>query len=823
VKVFLKYISKSMLEKKGRFFLLLFSIAISAALLVASTGMVDIIIDSFSGEAAKVADVTIVSKADDPYLKESDLNTTGLKDLTYELQTTGVKNEDDKIKYVGLHGRKSYDGAMVEGNTEFLSHTETEIQPSCILSKRIADELGLKLDDNLKLFLAGEEIAFRIRAISANENLFYGDTKTQYSILVPYEYMNQKLQADGGYNAVLANVEEGTSADFVKSFNEAHKDMEAIDHMSTVVVDSSLNIGLYSMMAIVVIVSCIIIHGVFKLIMTERLSVIGTFMSQGATKKKVERIVLLEGLLYGALGGIVGCAIGEVLLFAIGRMTSPLADYGIYNEFKINFTFIAIGIIFAIVLSVASAYFPVRSVRKLEVKDVILNRAVQKRSNRLVKPVIGAILMSFSVLVFFLNNSNINITAPLAFLCAYIGIVLLIPTVVKWAAGLLAGVFKGNATIFLALNNIRSSKLLRNNIVLIVVSLGSVLMIGSFGTSMTKLVKDAYEKMAYDYDINAIMPIDPNHATTDMIIEKLETTDGIVKESISPEYYAEAKVDGEPAVATGVDPEAYEALLDGYFNFVSNEGYQDFMKAEGNVVVLTSKVADKIEKKTGDTVTLDVNSHEVPFRVIGVYDGKAYNNGLSILINQEVMKQEFNIKEASNVYFRVSGDPAKVENSIKSYLASLGSTYMTRDEEAKQNDENNQQLVTLFEIISYLAMIIASIGVFNNITICFLQRKKELAVMASVGMNSGGRKRLILTESAVCVVFSILIATPFAFLLADLMTGFCYFIGIAMDVFFNWSAVPMYAAVISGIIFIASLSTMHKSRKLSIVQELKYE
>ena len=47
VRVFLKYISKNMFEKKGRFFLLLFSIAVSAALLVACTGMVDLITDQF--------------------------------------------------------------------------------------------------------------------------------------------------------------------------------------------------------------------------------------------------------------------------------------------------------------------------------------------------------------------------------------------------------------------------------------------------------------------------------------------------------------------------------------------------------------------------------------------------------------------------------------------------------------------------------------------------------------------------------------------------------------------------------------------------------
>ena len=45
--------------------------------------------------------------------------------------------------------------------------------------------------------------------------------------------------------------------------------------------------------------------------------------------------------------------------------------------------------------------------------------------------------------------------------------------------------------ITLALNNIRSSKLLRNNIVLIVISLSSVLMIASFGTKLVQAVQSS--------------------------------------------------------------------------------------------------------------------------------------------------------------------------------------------------------------------------------------------------------------------------------------------------------------------------------------------
>ena len=824
--IFLKYVSKNMFEKKGRFCLLIFSIAISAALLVASLGMVKVIKDTMfeAYEAGIATDISIVSKTDDPYMDKDDIDTAELKDVTYELQTTGVINKNDKIKYVNIHGKSSYEGAVLDGNTDFLNEKESD-DPTCALSMRIAEEMNLKVGDTLKLFLAGEEVSFKITAITANEDIFYSDVATQFNLLVPYEYLNEKLDAEDGYNVIYANVSGESVESFVEDYNEANADIKAIDMKSNIDMESSVSTGLYFMLAIVVIVSSIIIYGVFKLILAERLTVIGTFMSQGATKNKIERIILMEGFLYGLIGGAVGCVIGEVVLYYLGRFTSPLAEYGIYNEFHIMPAYLVAGMIFAIVLSVLSAFFPVRSVRKLEVKDVILNRAEIKRGKTAVKVVSGLLLIGFSIAVYFINDSVINVTAPIAFAAAYAGVVLIVPVVIKGLTSLLCKVFENNTTLYLTLNNLRSSKLLKNNIVLIVVSFSSVLMISSFGTSMTKLVVEAYQNMRYDFSIQGIMECDPNHSTTDMIIEKLEETEGVEKDSIAPMYFVSAKADDIGAVVTGVEVDSFVKCFDKYFDFNKNYSkvIQAFKDGDDHSLVLTTKVADQLDKGVGDKVKIEIDSQEVELEVVGIYNGKAFNNGSSILVKKELLINEFKIKEATNIYVSASGDNAKVEKAIKPYLASLGTTYSTKAEDTKHNDEQNQMIVKLLSVFSYLAMIIASIGVFNNITISFLQRKREMAVMASVGMNKGKRKGMILAESMMSVVFSILISIPFTVLLADLMTGFCAFIGIDMHVLFDWSSVLIYSPVIAVIIFIASLSTMSKSRKLSIVQELKYE
>ncbi len=830
MKVFLKYISKNMFEKKGRLCLLIFSIAMSTALLVASTGLVKLIFDSFTKpyEQAQVSEIAITSATDDPFIDTAKLDTTDLKDLDLQIQIVGVMNENDKISYVQIHGKDAFDGKLDSGTNDFLTSYTEGSEPSCIISKRIADELGLETGSMIRIFLQGEDIVLKVKAVAVNDKLFYADTKNSFHMVVPYEYLNTRLDAGGKYNYIGANLTSGTAKKFVKAFNESQTDYTAYLLSAELEADASVTALLYAMMAIVVIVSAIIIHGVFKLIMTERLTVIGTFMSQGATKKKIEHMVLLEGLLYSVIGGIVGCVLGEVLLYFIGRLVSPLADYGVYAPFNIEPLHIVLGMVFAAVLSVLSAYTPVRSIRKYEVKDVILNRVEPKQKKKIAKLIVGIILLGFSIGVHVIIGKDEDPLTAVAMLTSFISIILLTPTVVKIIAGIIAKIFRKNTTVFLTMNNIRTSKLLRNNIVLIVVSLSAVLMISSFGESMTELVTGAYDDLKYDYSIDNIMENGSDTSTTDLIYEKLLSIDGIKKEDITSSGYNEAKIDGEIVyLSPTMNVMAFGRMMDKY-SPIYTEHYDDlasFAASDDNELFLTTKISKAINKKKGDTVTVEYNNRKVEFTVAGVYDGRVYNNGLCIIIKSDVAKRTLNITEVSDFWFSLDGTRAAedVEKDFKSFLASLGATYNTKAQDCKDNEESNAMLVNIMAIFSYLALIIASIGIFNNITISFHQRKKEFAVMSSVGMTKKKRKNMILTESMFSVVLSLLITTPFLILITGLFTDVTYFLGIAMITEVSWIAIPKFGLVIAAIIFLASLSTMRKSKKLSVVQELKYE
>lgn len=822
--VFLKYISKNMLERKGRLFLLIFSIAISTALLVLSLGMIDAFMDSFT-QPAKIAaegqEISIHSNTAETFFSPEDINMAGIENLTGELRLTGVINENDEVRYVTLAGRKSFDLKMTEGVFD------TADAGNVVVSDRIAEEYGLKVDGTLTVAIGGEKTDLNISGIASNDGLFYADKTKQFSAVVPYEYMNGLLDAGGKFNYVTAkNADDSIKLkDAVEKFNEANDKVKA-----SVLIDEStegtesITMGLYGMLGLVCIVCVIIICGAFKLIITERLPVIGTFMSQGATRKKVEHILLTEAALYAVVGSVFGVLFGELGLAFLTRMLAPLKEYGIYPPLNINPIHIVIAVAFALLLSVGSAWLPARSIRKLQVKDVILDRTEQTHKKGAVRFIAGCALLAFAIAGAFIDAQWTRDLSALLFLCAFLGLAMMSRKFIKVIAGKLSNLFRGNTTLFLAMNNIKSSKLLRGNITLLVISLASVLAIVSVGASMKTMVVDAYKELNADYSVFSIIPSGSEKSTTDTMIEKLSAVEGIDKSSITVEYDAMSELNDYGFYVIASDPVKYQEYMQ-YFDLKNNKDYETYKNDTGRGVMVSSTVLRNIGKKPGDSIEIDIGGKKANFNIIGEYDGKVYNAGRTLLMKPDDLMNVYNVKEADSVYFRLEKGavPETVEASFKKIIAELGSIYYSRDELMQMNVDSNQMIIDILSIFSYLALMITAIGILNNISISFRQRRKEFAVMTSVGMNKSKRKNLVLTESMTGVIWSIAAAVPFTLMVNAIMAKLFQFVELPMDIEFAWSSVPVFGLVTAAVVFIATLSTMKKSKKLNVVAELKYE
>ena len=250
---------------------------------------------------------------------------------------------------------------------------------------------------------------------------------------------------------------------------------------------------------------------------------------------------------------------------------------------------------------------------------------------------------------------------------------------------------------------------------------------------------------------------------------------------------------------------------------------KNLINSTDSEIIITDKIKRVLNVNVGDKITIEVNDIKKNIRIIGTMDGKLYNNGNVILMKNDVMEKEFNIKEAEQIAFKTNKSPEDVKNELKTIVKNFGATATTRDEFQKQNMDSNQIVVNVLSIFSYLAIFIAALGVLNNITIGFLQRKRELAVLSSVGMTDGARNRMLLTESVLSVMWSVIIAIPYSYLGLSLLTKTMTTLELPMIIVLDIKSVPIYAFSALVLIILASLPILMKGKKLSIINELKYE
>ncbi len=836
MRIFFRYLFKNMTEKKSRLFLLVFSIAISTMLLVSSVGVVEVILGSHSS-AYTIGNEgmgIVITSTENTFYNSNDVDMIGVDDCSGEIYYTGIMshdNDDTEMVYVNLRGKEknqisdNYNDYILEGNVDKLK------DETCIISKRTSDEYDIHIDDRLTVSVNGNKVMFKVVGICANTGLYYMDQSSQFSIIVSYEYLADYFEADGKYNVLFAKPEEDTISESIDAFTEANEDSgfkaeslyddEAINEEY-----SSFLISMYAMLGIVIIMCFVIINGAFTLILNERLSTIGTFLSQGATRGRIKSLLYFESIFYGLCGGVIGDALGMVVLMIINRITSPLAEYGIIEKFSINTIYLVMGIIFAVILSFLSAVLPVRNINKLPIKEVILNSFYVPVKIGWSKFVLGAIMIIISFAGAFISSKWTVSMSPVLSFFAILGIVLASTKFVDLVTNLICKVIKNKSgVIFLAFNNLRTSRVLLSNVTLIIVAMISSIIISGVSESLINSLEAAYQELDYDISISNILEDSNEESTTDLIVDELRSLYIVEEDSINPYYKVTGSIDNIKTAIHGVDPEAYRNYL-AYLELDSVENkemYDAFVEAYEEEIILSDRIIEKLDKKVGDKIILEINNIEHQFTIAGQIDGKMYDSGAFAIIKSEIMTEVFEVNEASFITISVTADTDIAKVRINTAIFDYGATCTTKSEEVSTKIETMATLCQTLIIFSRLIIIIAVFGIINNMLVGLIQRKKELALLSSIGMSSASRNIMLITESVITVLGATLLIVPYSYIIAMVVTKFMDWAGLAVKVTLNPENVLLTVAITFVSVLLTSIPVLIKSRKISTIDELRYE
>ena len=246
-----------------------------------------------------------------------------------------------------------------------------------ILPDRFTLKYGIKKGDKITLQIGGNPVCFEVAEIAAYDTVFLRKTRGATALL-PLSTLSGLFNRTDGYNEILIKPAKGVStADLINGLESVLPDVRfqvsEIINETQIKADArqkSMPFFLISFFSLTI--SVFIIYSSYKVITLDRLPVIGTFRSIGATQKAVTRILLLESLLYGSIGGLFGIPVGMAVLKLILHGMGKSLPQGIEIPVVITPFSIIASFTTAFAISLLSAWIPVCRASRLPIKEVVL-------------------------------------------------------------------------------------------------------------------------------------------------------------------------------------------------------------------------------------------------------------------------------------------------------------------------------------------------------------------------------------------------------------------------------------------------------------------
>ncbi|MEL7646653.1 MAG: FtsX-like permease family protein [Sedimentibacter sp.] len=839
--IIVKFILRSIFEKKFRAFIIVFSIAISSALFFACIGLSGTMSSMYETQIRMQtgkADLVIQADRDSPSstFKIRTDSAEGVSFTAGEVLTAGTYrlSEDDALKNktesetLIIRGFKEDELQKLNPVNFSQKAVGKPFEGNCIvLSQVFADKYGFKVGDRIDVEINGRVKILTVWGISRPTGLFQHNPQSDsMTSLMPMETLASFLNIKGRVLRAYVVLQDDADIQSVKdtlakmyprySVSELFSADELNQYMQFIVVP------LFLMTSMVLFISIFIIYSTFKVITAERLPVIGTFRSIGATKKMTDTVLIGESLTYGLLGGIFGDVMGIGILYLIAKIMAADPYSGKMNvSMEFGLRHLLAAFLVALVVALVSSWLPISKTSRIPIKDLVLNNFHMETKNKKWKKYAGISMLIISVLLPKVAPESLALAVnSLSLLSAIAAVIMCVPFITVYFLKVFERIYGytfGNEGI-LAVKNLSGNKNILNNISLLAIGISSILMINTISSSVGIEVLNAYR----DWNFDIMVSINAADRNAEQI---LRSTEGISSTYGAFETWDGVKVaDSDYTIRylQGIDIDKYRDFV--FFHLEGSKDYDRVFREldESRSIMVANMARERLGLKEGDKLTLETKSGNKDYRVIGFYNS-IMGNGSNAVISQKFYKVDMEEPYYGSFFVKTSKNPDEVLSAIKDKFMRRGVWGDTIDSMERKNYESNNQFMIILQAFSVLAMLIGIFGVFNNYMISFLDRKRSLAMMRSVGLSKRQTIKMILIEAMTggCIggIVGIISGTLMLCAVPDLMQS----IDVPLKIHYSLSF--FVSALVGGVIIavLASVSPALKTSRLNVIEAIKYE
>lgn len=261
--------------------------------------------------------------------------------------------------------------------------------------------------------------------------------------------------------------------------------------------------------------------------------------------------------------------------------------------------------------------------------------------------------------------------------------------------------------------------------------------------------------------------------------------------------------------------------------------YTDEEERDGITYAIYTPAYDEGEEiDENDEIALPINevTTKYTYNIGAVIKDRPYfiEDG-AVLTYPQSLRDSFDIERMQNrKIFIVTEDHAKVVQDIskilneKQYDITETSIY-----DYSANVETLRAFVTIAEVLAYgfivLISMIAAANVFNTISTNISLRRREIATLKSIGLTSKGMRKMMLFESILYGVKSLLFSMPVSFAITYLIYYVVSDSGYDMSFYVPWSTFLIAIISVFIIVALSMIYSMKKVNKENTVETLRNE
>ncbi|MEU3776491.1 FtsX-like permease family protein [Streptomyces sp. NPDC032472] len=661
-----------------------------------------------------------------------------------------------------LKSMKITSGAAPHGPAEIMVDADT------------AAKHHLKLGDELRTIAATGDIRAKISGIATftvtnpGAAIVYFDTPTAQEKLLggPNLFTHVSVTAQDGVSndQLKKNIATAVGADTYK-LQTAKESADA----NRKDVGSFLKVMKWVMLGfagIAFLVGIFLIFNTFSMLVAQRTREIGLMRAIGADRGQILNSVIVEALLLGVVGSVLGIGAGIGLAVGLMGLMGQMGMHLSTDDLTVVWTTPVAGLVLGIAVTLVSAYVPARRAGKVSPMAALREAGTpgDKKAGR-VRAAIGLVLTAIGGAALF-GAAGADQAGPgagllaLGVLFTLIGFVVIGPLLAAVVVRVLSGVVLrpfGSVGRLAERNALRNPRRTGATAAALMIGLALVACLSVVGSSMVASATDELDKsVGADYIVQSQngQPIVPqaeqamraskglDHVTAYRILgAKVTAPDGSVKE----------------VRISATDP--------GYVQDVRRKTTAgDYAAAYGSgAMSVGSDYAKEHNVKVGDELTVAFTEGKpAKLKVAAITSDEGGIDKGAMYVAAKTVEQYVPADRMSQPIMLLGkaadGQSEAAYTALKSALAEYPQYQVRNQTDYKKalKDQVGQLLNMVYGLLG-LAIIVAVLGVVNTLALSVVERTREIGLMRAIGLSRRQLRRMIRLESVVIALFGALL------------------------------------------------------------------